>query len=84
MKRFMKFKDIIEGLVYPEMVQPGLIIKCVATNHTLILKKFILANSTQEFLAFCDEERVIIQTVDPESVWELTNIDFEGDVTANG
>lgn len=80
MTRFMKFKNIVQELVEPGMVQPGLIIKCVATNHTLILKKFILASSTQEFLAFCDEERVIMQTVDPESVWELVNIDFEGDI----
>ena len=76
----MKFKNIIEDLVYPSMVQPGLIIKCVATNHTLILKRFILADSNQEFLAFCDEERVIIQTVDPESVWELVNIELDGDI----
>lgn len=80
MKRFMQFRNIIEDLVYSGMVQPGLIIKCVATDHTLILKKFILSESTQEFLAFCDEERVIIQTVDPNSVWELMNIDLDGDV----
>lgn len=81
MKRFMQFRTITEELVQTGLVQPGLIIKCVATNHTLILKKFILADSTQEFLAFCDEERVIIQTVDPSSVWELVNIDLPGDVT---
>jgi len=81
MKRFMQFRTITEELVQAGLVQPGLIIKCVATNHTLILKKFILADSTQEFLAFCDEERVIIQTVDPNSIWELVNIELDGDVT---
>lgn len=81
MKRFMQFRTITEELVQTGLVQPGLIIKCVSTNHILILKKFILADSTQEFLAFCDEERVIIQTVDPNSIWELVNIELDGDVT---
>lgn len=80
MKRFMKFSNIMSDLVHTGLVQPGLIIKCVATDQTLLLNEFTLVNSTQRMLAFCTEEREIVQTVDPESVWELVNIDFEGDV----
>lgn len=79
MKRFMKFSDIID-LVNTGLVQAGLMIKCVATDNTLLLNEFTLANSTQTMLAFCEEDRTIVQMVDPSSVWELVNIEFEGDV----
>lgn len=79
MKRFMKFKSIIEE-VETGLVQAGLIIKCVATDETLLLNEFILDKSDVRVKAFCTEDRRIVQTVDPESVWELVNIEFEGDV----
>lgn len=79
MKRFMKFADIID-LLNGGLLQPGLIIKCVATNETLVLNQFTLANSTQTVQAFCTEERNIVQTIDANSVWELVNIALEGDV----
>ena len=79
MKRFMSFINIMD-LVSAGLVQPGLIIKSTAYNQTLILNQFTLANSTQIMKAFCDEERNIVQTVDSNSVWELVNIDLEGDI----
>lgn len=79
MKRFMSFTNIMD-LVSAGLVQPGLIIKSTAYNQTLILNQFTLANSSQTMRAFCDEDRNIIQTIDPGSVWELVNVDFEGDV----
>ena len=80
MKRFMKFSDIQLDLVQPGLVQPGLIIKCVSTDQVLVLNQFTLANSSQTLLAFCEEDRTIVQAVDPNSVWELVNIDLDGDV----
>lgn len=82
MKRYMKFSDILD-LVVLGTVQPGLIIKGVATGQTLLLNQFTLANSTQTMLAFCDEERNIIQTIDANSVWELVNVEFENDIVQN-
>lgn len=79
MKRFMKFKDICSK-VETGLVQAGLMIKCVATDETLLLNDFILDKSDLRVQAFCTEDRRILQTVDPESVWELVNIVFEGDV----
>ena len=75
----MSFINIMD-LVSAGLVQPGLIIKSTAYNQTLILNQFTLANSTQTMLAFCEEDRTIVQMVDPSSVWELVNIEFEGDV----
>ena len=78
MKRFMKFSDIIEAV--SSLIQPGLIIKSVSTNQTLMLNEFVLKDSTQSVTAFTDEDRNIVQTIDPNSVWELVNIEFDGDI----
>ena len=78
MKRFMKFSDIIEAV--SGLIQPGLIIKSVSTNQTLMLNEFVLKDSTQSVTAFTDEDRNIVQTIDPNSVWELVNIEFDGDI----
>lgn len=80
MKRFMKFSDIVE-LITTGYIQPGLMIKCVATDQTLVLNQFTLSGSTQTVLAFSEEDRTIPQTIDVNSVWELVNIPLEGDVT---
>lgn len=77
--RFMKFSNIMMDLVYTGIAQPGLIIKCVTTNQILLLHEIMLG-STQS-LAFFTEDRQLVQTVDPESVWELVNIKLEGDIT---
>lgn len=79
MKRFMKFIDIME-LVSTGVVQPGLIIRSVANNGELILNEFILANSTQRMKAFCDNERNIVQYIEPSSIWELVNVELDGDI----
>lgn len=80
MKRFMKFSDIVQDLIMTGIAQPGLIIKCVATNQTLLLNEFTLVNSNTRCRVFCDEDRTILQTIDPNSVWELVNIELAGDI----
>lgn len=77
--RFMKFSDIMMNLVHTGEVQSGLIIKCVSTNQILILHEIMLG--TTQALAFFTEDRQLVQTIDPESVWELVNIKLEGDIT---
>lgn len=80
MKRFMKFSDIISDLVATRMVQPGLIIRCISTDKIMILNKFNIVGDLTEHYGFFTEDRTLEQTVDPNSVWELVNIDLEGDI----
>lgn len=75
MKRFMQFGDIL-SLIESGLVQPGLIIKSVADDKELILNELILTKNNSRLLGFCDNERKLVQTINYNSVWELTNVDF--------
>lgn len=76
--RFMKFSSIMMDLVYTGLARPGLIIKCVKTNQILLLHEIMLGSTP--LTAFFTEDRQLVQTVDPESVWELVNINVQEDI----
>lgn len=79
MQRFMKFEDIIE-YIDTYGVSDGLIIRKVATSDVLILHSFSMVGDLSKQQAFFTEKREIVQTIDPLSMWEIVNMDFEGDV----
>lgn len=80
MKRFMKFIDIMNDIVNSGLAQEGLIIKCVSTDQELVLKEFTITGELSKSYGFFTEERELLQTIDPNSVWELVNINLEGDI----
>lgn len=76
MKRFMSFASILE-LVEQQLLPLNTVIKRVNDGTNLLLKEVTLSDDGSKHYCFFSEDRLLIQGIDPVSVWELINIEVE-------
>ena len=76
MKRFLSFTNIME-LVDQQMLPVDTVIKQVKDGTILLLKEFTLKDDNSTHYGFFNEDRELVPTIDPMSVWEIVNINIK-------
>lgn len=76
MKRFLSFADILK-LVDQQMLPVNTVIKQVKDGTVLLIKEFTLKDDNSAHYGFFSENRELVSTIDPMSVWEIVNINIE-------
>ena len=76
MKRFLSFTNIMD-LVDQQMLPVDTVIKQVKDDTILLLKELVLKDDNSTHFGFFTEDRKLVNTIDPMSVWEIVNINIE-------